>query len=262
VRGGGGAPVDFGPLAETYDRLRPVDDNWWELFHVLVAEGDLLGCRVLDVGCGTGQLARALAERGARVWGVDPSEEMLAHARRAPLPGGRFMHASAERLPFKDGWFDRAVLRQVVHLVDRGAAFGELARILAPGGRVVVATFHPDHFDRYWVVRLFPEIARIDRNRFPGPEAIVEELRAAGFVETRMRRLEQHGRLSREEALERIRGRFISTLHLLDEATYEAGLARAERELPPEVPFTLDWVVLTAELAAAGRAAESVRTGP
>jgi len=48
-----------------------------------VAEGDLRGRRVLDVGCGTGQLALALVDRGAKVWGVDPSSEMLEQARSA-----------------------------------------------------------------------------------------------------------------------------------------------------------------------------------
>ena len=65
---GAGSPAapDYGPLAESYDRLRPADANWHELLDVLVEEGDLAGRRILDVGCGTGRLAAALAERGAR----------------------------------------------------------------------------------------------------------------------------------------------------------------------------------------------------
>lgn len=259
ARGRGAPSPDFGPLAEAYDRLRPVDDNWWELFHVLVAEGGLLGRSVLDVGCGTGQLARALAERGSRVWGIDPSEQMLARARSAPLPGGGFRRATAESLPFKDGGFERAVLRQVVHLLDRPAAFRELARVLRPRGRVVLATFHPDHFARYWLVGLFPDVERIDRGRFPRPDELRDDLRTAGFGAVRTRRLSQHDRLSREEALERIRGRFISTLRLLDEADYRAGIARAEGELPAEIRYTLDWIVVTAELAPPRPAGSAVR---
>ena len=213
-----------------------------------MAEGDLAGRRVLDVGSGTGRLALALAERGARVWGVDPAEEMVARAhtnvgRRVRVKIGR-----AEALPFKDGWFERAVLRLVVHLVDRPRALPELARVLAPGGRATIATFTPGHFEWYWLAGVFPEVGEIDRERFPEPETLVAELREAGFASARVTTLAQQGTLSREHALERIRGRYISTLHLLDEDAYAAGLARAERELPAEIDTHLEWAVVTADL--------------
>jgi SAM-dependent methyltransferase len=235
-------PPDFGSLAATYDELRPVDDNWWELFELLVREADLAGRRVLDVGCGTGRVAAALAERGSRVWGVEPSPEMAARARER---GVDVKVARAERLPFKEGWFERAVLWLVVHLVDRPAVLAELARVLAPGGRVAIATFDPAHFERYYLNLLFPSLERTDRERFPEPGTLAGELRAAGF-EPRLIPLSQRGELSREEALRRVRGRFISTLRLLDEAEFEQGLARAERELPERVEFELHWTVAVA----------------
>jgi predicted RNA methylase len=61
-------------MAAAYDDVRPVDDNWREVFELVVAEAELRGARVLDAGCGTGRLAAALADSGiARVWGVDRS---------------------------------------------------------------------------------------------------------------------------------------------------------------------------------------------
>jgi ubiquinone/menaquinone biosynthesis C-methylase UbiE len=212
-----------------------------------VSEGDLRGRRVLDLGCGTGRLAAALAERGAKVWGVDPSAEMLAQARASVGPRVGLKQGRAETLPFRDGWFERAVLRLVVHLVDRRRALPELARVLAPGGRALIATFAPGHFERYWLVGVFPEVGEIDRERFPEPDALEAELAAAGFTGARTRLLPQHGTLSRDDALERIRGRYISTLRLLDDETFAAGLERAERELPETIETRLEWAVVLAD---------------
>jgi ubiquinone/menaquinone biosynthesis C-methylase UbiE len=233
---------DFSAIAATYDELRPVDANWWELFELLVREADLVGRRVLDVGCGTGRVASALHERGSRVWGAEPSEEMAAQARAR---GVNVKVAPAEQLPFKDGWFERAVAWLVVHLLDRPAAFAEVARVLQPRGVLAIATFDPTHFDRYYLNRLFPSLEAIDRARFPEPDALVAELEAAG-LQPRLLRLSQQGELGRDESLARIRGRFISTLRLLDKAEYERGLARAERELPERVRYKLEWAVAIA----------------
>jgi ubiquinone/menaquinone biosynthesis C-methylase UbiE len=251
ARADGPQAPDFGPLAESYDRLRPVDSNWWELFELLVAEGDLRGQRVLDVGCGTGRLATALAARGARVWGLDPSEEMLRQARLVAGQGVGLRRGRAEDLPFKDAWFDRAVLRTVVHLLDRPRALPELARVLTPGGRAVIATFAPEHFGSYWLGAFFPQVLEIDRARFPTGQGLADELAATGFGPVRTHRLTQPGSLSRADALARIRGRYISTLRLVDDESFARGLAEAARGLPETVAFTIDWIVLVAERPAA-----------
>jgi ubiquinone/menaquinone biosynthesis C-methylase UbiE len=237
---------DFGPLAESYDRLRPPDRNWRELLERLVRAGDLAGRRVLDVGCGTGSVALALAEFGSRVWGVDPAEEMLAVARTRAGRGVGLKRGRAEALPFKDEWFERAVLRLVVHLVDRKRALPELARVLAPTGRVVIATFDPAHFQGFWLNRYFPAIERIDAARFPNPQALAAELEGAGFTRARVESLVQHDSISREEALDRIRGRYISTLQLLSTEELSEGTARAADELPAVVLLELRWAIVTA----------------
>ena len=241
------APAAFAALADRYDELRPADDGWWEIFEALLGAARIEPhTRALDVGCGTGRFAHALAERGVRTWGVDASAEMLAQARSRPLPGGGFKQAPAERLPFKDAWFDAAVLRQSVHLVERPAVFGEVRRILSPGGRVAVATFHPGHFDRVWISPVVPEVVEIDRARFPDPETLRAELGDAGFTEVGVRRIRQQTTLSREEALARLRGRYISTLHLVDEDAYRAGVERAEATLPETIESELDWAIVGA----------------
>ena len=236
---------DFSRRAERYDELRPVDENWNELYELLVRAGDLSGRRVLDVGCGTGRFAAALAEH-ADVCGVDPSREMLAVAKRRSSRA-RFEVASAEQLPLPDRSFERAVLWLVVHLVDRGRAFGELRRVLDENGRIAIATFDPSHFDAFWLNRLFPSLEAIDRARFPVPDQLETELRRAGFGAIRRVPLRQQAVLDREAALERIRGRHISTFDLLDDGEYRAGLALAERVLPETIGYAREWVVVTAD---------------
>jgi ubiquinone/menaquinone biosynthesis C-methylase UbiE len=237
---------DFGPLAESYDRLRPPDRNWRELLHRLVIAGDLAGRRVLDVGCGTGGMALALAELGSRVWGVDPADEMVAVARARVGRAVGLKLGRAEALPFKDGWFERAVLRLVVHLVERRRALPELARVLGPTGRVAIATFDRPHFHGFWLTRFFPTIERIDAARFPDPESLAGELEATGFADARVERLVQHDSLSRGEALDRIRGRYISTLQLVSEDELAEGTARAEDGLPELVEVELRWAIVSA----------------
>ena len=164
---------DYGKRARSYDELRPADENWWELFALLVAEGDLRGRRVLEVGCGTGRFAVALAERElAKVWAVDPSPEMLAVARARAARGVRFKRADAERLPFKDGWFERAAMTLVVHVLDRTRAFAELRRVLGADGRLVFATFDPAHMRDYWLNRYFPSILQADLASGPSPRPV------------------------------------------------------------------------------------------
>jgi SAM-dependent methyltransferase len=176
------------------------------------------------------------------VWGVDASPEMVAEAR------GRGVNAKvarAEQLPFKDGWFERAVLWLTVHLLDRPRAFAELRRVLGADARVVIATFDPSHFDRFWLNEIFPSLERIDRERFPTEDTLTQELLASGF-EPRVLRLSQRTEIGRADALERIRGRYISTLELLSDDEYRAGVERAERELPNEIAYSLEWLVVVA----------------
>ena len=236
----------FRAVAGSYDRMRPADESWWEVFERMVAAGDLDGRRTLDVGCGTGTFAAALADRGAKVWGVDASTEMLAEAR-AKGSRAQFKEGNAEALPFKDGWFERVVMRLSLQHVDRERALDEAARVLVPGGRIMIASFDPEHFSSHWLSGLFPSLVEIDEKRFPDAGTLEDELVTAGFVESAFERLPQPSTVSRSEALERIRGLYITTLRLLDDAEFERGLATAEAELPAEVEHEVVWLFATAE---------------
>jgi SAM-dependent methyltransferase len=97
--------------------------------------------RVLDLATGPGYAAAASAGRGAKAVGVDVAGEMVALARRLH-PRLEFVQASAERLPFADGSFDAVVGNfLILHLGRPEHAAAEMARVLAPGGKVALSTW-------------------------------------------------------------------------------------------------------------------------
>lgn len=106
----------------------------------LVAPG---GRDVLDIGCGGGALVRELSDRGARVIGLEVSEEQLAMARRRDAAGrARYLVGRAEQLPLEDAAIDLAVFMRTLHHVPSQAllaALHEARRVLRPGGCVYVA---------------------------------------------------------------------------------------------------------------------------
>lgn len=114
------------------------------LEHRLIVEfaGDVAGERVLDAGCGDGLLVCALADRGAHVVGLDADRRMLvAAAARTRRRGVRatLVEGRLERLPFADDVFDVVVAVTVLCFVsDASVAVREVARVLRPGGRLVI----------------------------------------------------------------------------------------------------------------------------
>ncbi len=124
------------------------------------------GHRVLDLGCGAGRHSFEAFRRGAHVTAFDQSEEDLlaVKARFAAMveageagpvaPGGSVaeattVHGDARSMPFPDGCFDRVIAAEVLeHIVEDGAAIGEIARVLRPGGLAAVTV------PRWWPERV------------------------------------------------------------------------------------------------------------
>ena len=106
----------------------------------MVASAAPRGSKVLDVGCGTGEMAARLMELGYEVWGLDLSEAMIRHAR-GRCRSDRFRVGDIEHIPFADETFDAVVCLGVIeYLPTDEAALAEIWRVLKPGGSAVVST--------------------------------------------------------------------------------------------------------------------------
>jgi len=136
-----------------YSVLAPVYDLVWRRY-VRVTTARTIACtpvrahaRILDVGCGTGVLLDVLARAPVplRLSGVDLTPRMLAAAGRRLAGAADLAIGDAARLPFDDGTFDVVVSSSVLHEVPRpGEALDECARVLAPGGTLVVTDWRAD----------------------------------------------------------------------------------------------------------------------
>jgi demethylmenaquinone methyltransferase / 2-methoxy-6-polyprenyl-1,4-benzoquinol methylase len=203
----------FDRIARVYDRMNAVmtaglDRRWRERAVDLAAVS--AGGRVLDVATGTGDLAFALARRvapGGEVIGADFSENMLEIARDKAADGSaiagvsvRFETANALELPYRDGEFDAATVGfGARNFSDLTRGLAEMARVVRPGGRVVVLeittpTRPPlSTLLRVWFDRIVPALGRLAGDpdaynylpssvrRFPGPEALAAIMSGCGL---------------------------------------------------------------------------------
>jgi SAM-dependent methyltransferase len=135
--------VDFGRTSADYSRYRP---GFPQLFYDKLRERGLLraGLRVLDLGTGTGVIARSVAGMGCSVTGVDVSEEQLSAARELDRQRGvrvEYLCRPAENTDLPDGSFDLIIAGQCWHWFSRPRVAAECRRILVSGGALVIGHF-------------------------------------------------------------------------------------------------------------------------
>ncbi len=199
----------FDRIASVYDLMNSVmtaglHHRWRSRAADLARVGE--GDRVLDVACGTGDLAIELARRvgpSGEVIGSDFSEKMLELAR-AKAPGLRFEQANALDLPYEDDSFDAATVGfGARNFSDLPQGLREMARVVRPGGRVVILEITtPERpplswFFRLWFDRLVPLLGRFAGDsdayeylpssvrRFPNARALGAAMAAVGLVDVR-----------------------------------------------------------------------------
>ncbi len=203
----------FDRIAGRYDLLNSLmtaglHHSWREraVERAEVSSGD----SVLDVCCGTGDLSFELAERvspSGHVVGCDFSEPMLDLAREKAAHRGspvRFEWADALELPYDGGRFDAVTVGfGVRNFADRDRGLREMARVLKPGGRLVILEFTEPRrppfstFYSLWFDRIVPVLGRLTPNpdaysylaesvhSFPDPQGLAAKMDAAGFEQIR-----------------------------------------------------------------------------
>ncbi len=147
--------------------------------------------QVLDVGCGGGFMAEALAKRGAIVTGVDPAAQAIAAARdHAKAQGLNITYhvGVGESLPLSDASMDVVVCVDVLeHVVDVGKVLDEICRVLKPGGQFCFDTINRNWLATFVAVFMGEQVLRIvpkgthDADKFIRPDELATLLGARGF---------------------------------------------------------------------------------
>ncbi len=187
--------------------------------------GPLDGMTVLDVCCGPGHLAAAVAEKGAVVEGIDFAATMVAKARENH-PAVRFREGDAEALPYENGTFDHVVCAfGVMHFGRPDVAIAEAFRVLRPAGRYVLTQWAIDDDLLSIVAAALAEHAvpvpdlppAPPPMRFSDPVECRRVLEAAGFADVHDERVEISWTTERPEAvLDLIQGGAVRVAMILD----------------------------------------------
>ena len=220
-------------IHEVYDtarRLSPEGRAFWAALLADVFKGAKVR-RALDVGCGTGRFLPILREvLGGAVVGVDPSADMLSVASEKDGGRIRLVRAPAEALPIRTASSDLVFVHLAYHhIADKPSALREWLRVLSQGGALFVCSPTVELLDGYLWMRFFPTAVQVDKERMPGRVELVAEAVGAGFRLERQETVTRPYTRTLREYVDRISQRALSTLRLVPDAEFEAGLAALRR---------------------------------
>jgi ubiquinone/menaquinone biosynthesis C-methylase UbiE len=195
---------------------------------------------VLDLGAGTGRFTPALAhEFGGPVYGVEPAQKMRAIAEAAAAhPAVTYMEGRAESIPLSEASVDLVLMYLSFHHVqDRRAAASEIARVLRPGGRVLMRSTFSDRICELEWMRYFPRVRDIETQMFPSSGEIIRLFSEAGLDAIALVAIEEQLAPSLSEYAARLRLRALSTFEHMSEDEIAAGFARLDAAVAKETPL-------------------------
>jgi ubiquinone/menaquinone biosynthesis C-methylase UbiE len=196
---------------------------------------------ILDLGCGTGRYSEPLATHfNARVIAIDPSEKMLAAARKKATARVRYEHASAEQLPLAAASIDMVFISMVLHHFHDGPrALAECRRVLRPGGRLCLRAGSRDRIAEYPYLPFFPGSGAILEGMMQSNAQIEALFGDAGFRLAAYELVPSQTAANWREYAERVSYRADSILTQLSDREFASGLESLRSyaaSMPPTVP--------------------------
>jgi ubiquinone/menaquinone biosynthesis C-methylase UbiE len=189
---------------------------------------------VLDLGSGTGRFTPALADTfGGPVYGVEPSARMREQAERsATHPSVSYLEGAAERIPLPDDGCDLVLLYLVLHHIQhRTAAAAEIARALAPDGRLLIRNTFADRLPDLLWHRYFPRARTVEEELFPTVGEVADTFAAVGLRPVALTQVRHRFAASRADYAARLRLRAVSVFDHMTEEEIAEGFAALDADI-------------------------------
>jgi len=225
--------TDYSKIASYYDRVKLAPTA--ELLSRIIEYGRIdSSSTVLDVGCGTGRFTLKMsAAKPFVLLALEPSIEMLRQAVvKDQSKSVLWVRGDGQRLPFRQGFFDCVYMTSVIHHIeDKKMALQQIYSVLKDRGNCVIMTYSHSGI-RKNIINCFPGVTATDSKRMPSVPELKNLMRTVGFKDVSYHVIKRdEGYTPTDEYLERVRNKYVSTLTLFDEDTFQRGLKIFERRV-------------------------------
>jgi ubiquinone/menaquinone biosynthesis C-methylase UbiE len=220
--------VSYTDISKTYDNYRSYPER---LIKRIIELGRISrGRKVLDLGCGTGNVARQIKNKiNADLIGVDVSPAMLKVAKDKSLEV-ICTDIDNQRLPFRDSSFNTVVGAYVIHQIKNlNFMLSECYRVLKDGVLVLLTSSHKQIEDQHPIIKdFFPSYVAIDKGRFPDIDRVDYLLNSLGFKDIKHEEVTVANIPIDFEYLQKVKNKYVSTYHLMPDREFENGVAKLE----------------------------------
>jgi ubiquinone/menaquinone biosynthesis C-methylase UbiE len=220
--------VDYTGISKTYDDYRSYPDD---VIKRIIELGQIgRGQKVLDLGCGTGNISRQIKNNvDADFIGVDSSLDMLKVAKSKSL---EVLGSDIDNrhLPFCDSSFDSIVGAYIIHQIKNlHFMLSECWRVIREGRLVLLTSSQKQIEDQHPIMKeFFPSYINVDKSRFPDIDRIYSLLESMSFKEISHEEVTVANLPIDREYLQKVKNKYVSTYHLIPQNEFNSGVAKLE----------------------------------